>query len=107
MALGAANWFGAEGGIEASAEEMGNGADGFKAVSGLAGAAGAAVFCLAMSANAFKILEVSGAAAELLAPRGFEPGAGDPSGVVDSMSEQAVSTAGKAKSEMKKKAREL
>jgi hypothetical protein len=55
------------------------------------------VFCLAMSANAFRILEVSGAVAELLvAPSGFEPGAGDPSGVVDSMSEQAVRTEGKS-----------
>jgi hypothetical protein len=46
-----------------------------------------------MSANAFKILEVSGAADEPLAgagwpPRGLKPGAGDPSGVVDSTSVQ-------------------
>lgn len=53
------------------------------------GAAGAPVLALAISASAFKILEVSGAAAEPFAgavcpPRGLKPGAGDPSGVVDS-----------------------
>lgn len=64
MAPAAANGLAAEGAIEdESAEEMGGGAgvEGFNAAKGLA-AAGAAVFCLAMSANAFKILEVSGAA---------------------------------------------
>lgn len=84
-----------------STEDMGGGtgADGFNAANGLAaagtdGAAGAVVFCLAISASAFKILEVSGAPEAPLAgtdcgggpPRAFEPGAGDPSGVVDSTS---------------------
>lgn len=61
---------------------------------GAPGAAGAEGFCLAISAKAFKMLDVSGvadapAAAACDSPaRGFAPGAGDPSGVVESTSIQ-------------------
>jgi hypothetical protein len=67
-----------------------SGVAGVKALRGLDGAgadgaAGAAVLFFAMSAKAFKMLEVSGAAAGCCGiPRGFAFGAGDPSGVFDS-----------------------
>jgi hypothetical protein len=63
---------------------------------GAPGAAGAEGFCLAISAKAFKMLDVSGvadapAAAACDRPaRGFAPGAGDPSGVVESTSIQLM-----------------
>lgn len=60
------------GAIEESADEAGGGIALARAARGLAaapaaGAAGVAELCLAMSAKAFRMLEVSGAAADPLA----------------------------------------
>lgn len=57
---------------------------------GADGAAGAAVFCFAISANAFRMLEVSGAAGCCGTPSGFALGAGEPSGVCDSTANEML-----------------
>ena len=96
MAPTAAYGLAAAGGTEdGSAADTGCGAADkkFNALRGLvgAGAAEEVVFCLAISAKFLRILEASGAAEAPLAgwggtPKEFEPGAVEPSGVVDSTS---------------------
>jgi hypothetical protein len=62
---------------------------------GADGAAGAAVFCFAISANAFRMLEVSGAAGCCGTPSGFTLGAGEPSGVCDSTANEMLDGIGR------------
>lgn len=75
---------------------MGTAAAALKEAIGLAGAGadgtvGAAVFCFAISASAFRMLEVSGAAAGCWGtPSGFALGAGEPSGVCDSTAKEML-----------------